>query len=378
MRTLLVFLVLCSSLALRAEETKSAVPAGPPKPLIQMAILLDTSNSMDGLIDQARGQLWKVVNEFITATRNGAKPELQVALYEYGKPTLGANTGYIRQILPFTTDLDKVSQELFALRTNGGDEYCGWVIKTACEQLAWSPAPKDLKVIFIAGNEPFTQGPVDFRDSCKNAIAKGIIVNTIHCGPYDTGIQDKWQEGALLADGKYSCIEQDKRIVHIDAPQDKEIVELNGQLNKTYIAYGAEGKKAQENQVAQDGNAAKQDTGSMSSRAASKASDYYRNSSWDLVDAMKDSGKKVEELTPEELPEEMKKMSVEERKAFVDSKVKERAGIQQKILKLNDARTQYVNEELKKRGETKDDSLEKVMSKAVHEQAEKRDFEFKK
>jgi hypothetical protein len=34
---------------------------------IQIAILLDTSSSMDGLIDQAKTQLWKVVNTFIEA-----------------------------------------------------------------------------------------------------------------------------------------------------------------------------------------------------------------------------------------------------------------------------------------------------------------------
>ena len=39
----------------------------PPKrdASIQIALLLDTSNSMDGLIDQAKSQLWSVVNEFI-------------------------------------------------------------------------------------------------------------------------------------------------------------------------------------------------------------------------------------------------------------------------------------------------------------------------
>ncbi|MEZ5022383.1 MAG: hypothetical protein R2728_03810 [Chitinophagales bacterium] len=31
---------------------------------IQIALLLDTSNSMDGLIEQAKGKLWSIVNEF--------------------------------------------------------------------------------------------------------------------------------------------------------------------------------------------------------------------------------------------------------------------------------------------------------------------------
>ena len=91
------------------------------KPLVQIAVLLDTSNSMDGLIEQAKSQLWKVCNEFIKAKQNGVAPEVHVALYEYGKSSLSSHEGYIRQIQPFTQDLDKLSEELFALRTNGGD-----------------------------------------------------------------------------------------------------------------------------------------------------------------------------------------------------------------------------------------------------------------
>src|SRR5262245_306378 len=65
------------------------------KPLVQIAVLLDTSNSMDGLIEQAKGQLWKICNEFIKAQQNGVTPEVQVALYEYGKSSLAAKDGFI-------------------------------------------------------------------------------------------------------------------------------------------------------------------------------------------------------------------------------------------------------------------------------------------
>src|SRR5437879_891126 len=86
------------------------------KPLVQIAILLDTSNSMDGLIEQAKGQLWKICNEFIKAKQNAVAPEVQVALYEYGKSSLSGESGWIRRIQPLTTDLDKISEELFALK----------------------------------------------------------------------------------------------------------------------------------------------------------------------------------------------------------------------------------------------------------------------
>ena len=63
-------------------------------PKIQVALLLDTSNSMDGLIDQARTQLWKVVGEFTTIELGGKKPTLEVALYEYGNDGLPAAGGF--------------------------------------------------------------------------------------------------------------------------------------------------------------------------------------------------------------------------------------------------------------------------------------------
>jgi uncharacterized protein with von Willebrand factor type A (vWA) domain len=52
------------------------------KNAIQLALLLDTSNSMDGLIDQAKSQFWKIVNEFATTKKNNQPVDLFVALYE--------------------------------------------------------------------------------------------------------------------------------------------------------------------------------------------------------------------------------------------------------------------------------------------------------
>ena len=346
------------------------------RPLVQMAILLDTSGSMSGLIDQARTELWAIVNEFIFAKRNGKEPELKVALYEYGKSSLPRNEGYIRMIVPFTTDLDKVSEELFALRTNGGDEYCGWVIKEATQSLNWSNSPDDLKVIFIAGNEPFTQGSVDYRQSCKAAVAKGIIVNTIHCGSPKAGIDGKWNDGAVLADGQYLNIDQSRKTIHVAAPQDKQIAELGMKLNDTYIAYGQKGTVYLERQKAQDSNAAAASKEAALGRALTKSSLYYRNELWDLVDAVNTNKIKLEDIKEEDLPENMKKMNKEERKAYIGAQAKKRVKIQQRIQELNEQRKKYVAEEMKKR-QLQGDTLGSAVIKAVRDQAKEKNFIFK-
>ena len=114
----------------------------PAKQFVKIALLLDTSNSMDGLINQAKAQLWDIVNEFTYAKcGNHTMPELQIALYEYGNDNLSPAEGYIRQVLGFSSDLDEISEKLFSLSTNGGEEYCGTVIHTSLKQLDWGKTP---------------------------------------------------------------------------------------------------------------------------------------------------------------------------------------------------------------------------------------------
>lgn len=345
------------------------------KPRIQIAILLDTSNSMDGLIDQAKTQLWRVVNEFATAKRDGKAPELQVALYEYGNTSIPAETGYVRMVLPLSTDLDKVSEQLFALRTNGGDEYCGQVIQRAARDLAWSGSNADFKAVFIAGNEPFTQGGINYQTACRDAIAKGIIVNTIFCGGSDEGINTKWKDGADLADGRYMNIDQNAVAVHVDAPQDKRIAELGTELNRTYIGYGAAGEAGKQRQAEQDVNAAAAAPSANTQRQLAKASALYTNEAWDLVDAAK-AGKKVEEMKADDLPAEMKNMSAEQKKAYVEGKAKEREKLQGEMKKLNAEREKYVAEEMKKRAASGQNTLDAAIVQAVREEAAKKNFKF--
>jgi hypothetical protein len=253
-------------------------------------------------------------------------------------------------VLPLTTDLDKVSEAMFALKTNGGDEYCGQVIGVATRQLAWSDSNKDVKCVFVAGNEPFTQGTVDFRQSCKAAAAKGITVNTIFCGSHEEGVRTFWQEGARLADGTYMNIDQNESIVVAPAPQDKELASLGVQLNATYLPYGDIKRReaASLRQKAQDANAAQSATGSAAARTAFKASQFYRNADWDIVDAVQEGKVKLEDLAEDQLPESLKRMSQEERKAQVAKLSAERKAIQSKIAKVSETRKVYLAEQERK------------------------------
>lgn len=349
------------------------------KPLVQLALLLDTSSSMDGLIDQAKAQLWKVVNQLAEAERAGSNPAVQVALFEYGNSALSADAGYVRQVLPFTTDLDKVSEALFALKTNGGEEYCGWAMKDAVNNLLWDKHDDVYRAIFIAGNEPFTQGPVDFRASVAEAASKTIFVNTIFCGNRQEGVATQWKAGAELGGGDYTNIEQGLRIAAIKAPQDEEIERLGGAINSTFIPYGAAGRLANRRQAEQDRNAgAFAAAAAPAERAAFKAKAQYSSSvAGDAVNEVVSGGKQAADLNKEELPAELQKLDAKELDAHIRRKAEERKAIQDKIGSLSEARRRYIAQQEKELAAKGASTLDAALLQSVRRQAEGKQFKFK-
>lgn len=343
----------------------------PAKQYVKIALLLDTSNSMDGLINQAKAQLWDIVNEFTHAKcGNGTRPLLQIALYEYGNDNLSSQEGYIRQVLGFSDDLDEISEKLFSLTTNGGEEYCGEVIHTSLKQLDWGKNADDLKMIFIAGNEPFTQGKLDYRDAAANAKENDVVVNTIFCGNYELGISTQWKKGAVLTGGEYMAIDHNRQVVHIDTPYDDIIIKLNSKLNSTYISYGSLGYAKKELQSVQDSNAAELEEAVAVQRAVSKSSRLYKNAQWDLVDAAETDEAVLSKLKEADLPQELRGKSKSEIKAYIAEKKTERENIQKQIQELNAKREVYIAEnQEEEKGE-----LENALMSAIKTQAGKKNY----
>lgn len=339
---------------------------------IKVALLLDTSNSMDGLIDQAKAQLWDIVNELSYAKCGDEKPNLEIALYEYGNDNLNGSEGFIRQVLEFSSDLDDISKQLFSLTTNGGNEYCGQVIETSLNQLNWGKNPDDLKLIFIAGNEPFTQGRVSYKDAAKQAINNDVTINTIFCGDYEQGIASYWKDGADLANGDYMAINQNKATTYVTTPYDDQILKLNQKLNQTYIAYGSAGKSKIKQQEIQDDNAMNYSSANAVSRTVSKSSHLYKNSTWDLVDAEKEKDFSYEKIEDDDLPNELKGKSESEIKAYVSKKREEREHIQNSIQSLNNQRRKYLAEQEK----DSENRLDNAMIKAIKTQAKAKKYKW--
>ncbi|MGC4040694.1 MAG: hypothetical protein QM710_07915 [Flavobacterium sp.] len=321
---------------------------------IQVALLLDTSNSMDGLIEQAKSRLWNIVNTLTTLKYEGKAPNIEIALYEYGNDNLSAEGNFIRQVAPLTTDLDLISEKLFSLKTNGGNEFCGAVIQDAASQLKWEDGAANMKLVYIAGNEGFNQGGVDYKESITKALRNNIYVNTIFCGNQNVGINLLWKDGADTGKGKYFNIDSNQLVRYIATPYDEQISKCNDKINDTYVGYGTMGESKKMSQMKEDMNAESVSKANKTERAVSKSKAVYKNDKWDLVDKVKQDKDAVQKLKKEELPKEYQNKTKEEISKIIADKSAEREKIQKEIGELAKKRQEYIDAESKKT-KTQDD-----------------------
>jgi len=343
-------------------------------PTIQVAILLDTSGSMDGLINQVKSKIWDIINELSKANKGKKEITLQVGLFEYGKQSISKHDGFLQMLSPLSNDLDMLSEKLFELKTNGGDEFAGKVILASVNRMQWSDNNEDdLKLIIIAGNESFEQGDIPTKFAIDKANQNNIIVNTIFCGDYNKGIALGWKKGANRSGGRYLNIQQDQQIIRIITPYDDKIIILGNQLNSTYMGYGSQAKRKKERQTTQDTNAMTESKSMLADRSIAKASAQYNNESWDITSVYEkdeEAGIKV----AREQSSHFKDMSDKEIEAEIVKKSTERAKIKSELSILEAKRTEYIKQN--KKADTND--FGSVLLKSVKEQAKQKGFVFKK
>lgn len=381
-RPLAALLSLCllapfAPLARCADEPKAAAPAADAapaddKPHIDLVICFDCSGSMGPVIETAKQKVWAIVNQTAKARPS---PVLRIGLIGYGN-AMGPFRFY-----PLTDDLDEVYKNLNTFDDRlGGDEFVGLAVHRATDDMKWHDGKQTLKLIYMVGNETAHQGPpeFDYTKTAPAAIGKGIIVNAIYCGNYDYATASpSWRELAKLAGGRYLEIAETGGVVAIATPFDDELAKLSGQLNSTYIAYGQNAAAGAGNQAAQDGNAATLGTHVAAERAISKSSPgQYGNARWDLVDRSKEKEFDVTILKDEELPDALRKLPPGERKAYVETKAKERDAIQAQVKELAAKREVFLRAESEKKGLTGDKAFDAAVQGTLKEQAEQKGFKF--
>ena len=355
--------------------------------LVQIAILLDGSGSMDGLINQARCQVWNVVSELSKASRGGKASKLEIAVYEYGG-SKGKENGYVDQLVGFTEDLDEVSRALFSLvaERGPGQEYCGQAVLKALTDLNWSASPDVYKTVFIAGNEPFDQGPTTIERALSENKDGSIVLNSIYCFDpkyaeefFKATDTQQWTAAAKLGGGMYFRIEHNHHLPEMKTPYDAKMRELNKRMNDTFVWYGDNAKKASENQQMQDRNAADMSDHAFAARMSAKIGHLYHHVHDELIDAISHGVVKLDEMPEDKMPEELKVMSPELRREFVERKIAQRNGSRRAMAEVISLRHAYLqrkmSEAIGEEGKAPQ-VLGDALVQAVRRQAKKRGFQF--
>ncbi|MCG3864518.1 MULTISPECIES: vWA domain-containing protein [unclassified Photobacterium] len=357
-----------------AKNKTTPMPFTRTGPTIQVAILLDASGSMGGLINQAREQIWLIINAIATANKHDHPVTLQVALFEYGVEHQSKHDGYLRLLSPLTSDLDQFSEALFAIKIGGSKEYAPQVIQEATNRLQWSKHPDDLRLIIIAGNEEFQQGDIPISHAIPLAVSNGIVVNTLYCGPHLKGRELQWATPALLGHGNYLNIDHKKKAPQIETPYDDDIIELGRQLNETYIGYGAKGSSKKNQQLAQDTNASSLSKSSSAERSIAKAGKQYKTQDWDLISLAQEN---LEQGLTYAKKDQQHYRGLNDQQIIgkLKRQIAQREKLQQQISALEQQRKTFIKQS-KNTKKTQKDDLGNAIILTIQDQAKSKGFSF--
>ena len=337
---------------------------------LEMVFVLDTTGSMGGLIDGAKQRIWGIINDVM---QKPSKPRVRVGLVAYRDN----GDEYVTKLLAITEDLDKVYTTLMDYRADGGGDTPENVRKALAEGVrnaGWTPSKNGLaQIVFLVGDAPpqnYQQEP-DVLVTTAEAVRKNMIVNTIQCGN-ENGTKEVWQSIALRGEGKYFAIAQDGGVQAISTPYDTKLADLAAKLGKTYVTYGAKDKRdsqvhaqaVSESRITMDAS-----MGAQAERAVNKAVNSFQYDG-DLVQDVENEAVKIEDVKTENLPEDMQKMSVSERKKVIEKRIEERKAIRAEILSLSKQRDEYVATERAKRGSK--NGFDTAVAQALKEQLAKK------
>ena len=354
--------------ALCAHAGDEEAAAAPRQSDVEVVFVLDTTGSMGGLIEGAKQKIWSIANEI---AKGKPTPKIKMGLVAYRDK----GDQYVARAFDLSANLDRTYRDLLSLRAAGGGDDPEHVLKAldeAVERVSWSKDTKTFKVVYLVGDAPphFNYGDTPTLERIlENAVRKGIIVNSIQCGT-SADTSAAWQKIARLGEGKYLAIAQDGGVVALATPYDERIAALNSKLESTALAYGARRAEAAADMALSRSVLGMAGGAAMSPASAERAIFKSRAG----FDPDRDLGKAVEEkrldlakLEDSELPDALRGLSPEARKARIDATLAERRKIKSELDALADRRAAYLRREAPRTAQG--DSFDARLVDSLKEQA---------
>ena len=345
-------IILCSTLAAgtilglgRADEPVKK----DTKPQVEVVFCLDTTGSMGGLIDAAKAKIWAISNQIA-----GGKPtpNLKIGLVAFRD----RGDEYITKIFPLTEDLDSIHGSLMGLRAKGGGDFpesVNQALHESVTKIKWSTDKKTLKIIFLVGDAPPHMDypdDVKYPETCKLAVTRDIIINSIQCGNHPQ-TKTEFEKICRLAEGSYVQIDaKGGPVITVATPYDADLAKINTELAKSTLVYG-------ESKMRADGKAKAAHAAGLAPEAAAERAGFASKTgmaaSYDLLDSIKSGKVKLETLKEKELPDELQKLAPKDRKAYLDKLDQRRQELLKKAADLDKQRGAFIAKKLAEQKKTR-------------------------
>jgi hypothetical protein len=363
--------LLAAGLAVAVAPT-FAVPMPTKKPPVEVVFCLDTTGSMSGLISAAKAKIWAISNQIASGKPT---PDLKIGLVAYRD----RKDAYVTQVFDLTEDLDAVHANLQKFQaTGGGDgpESVNQALNEAVTRIKWSEDNKVLKIIFLVGDAPPHMDypdDVKYPATCKAAVKKNLIINTIQCGTLASATT-VWKDIAAKAEGSYVAIPQNGGAVVVATPFDKRLGEINTELARTTLPFG-------ETKAREAGEDKAHAAAGLGAEAAAERAGFLaktgKAAAYDLLDNIKSGKVKLETLKKEELPRELRDKTLAQQKEFLKKLDKRRTRLNKEVLELDKKRAEFI---ARKRAEMEKDKkpsgFDKEVLDLLRKQAKKHDIDY--
>jgi len=355
------------------------IPTDPPidhhltaieNPKVDVVFVLDTTGSMEGLIQTAKEKIWSIATTMASAQQ---APQIRIGLVAYRD----RGDSYVTKVVDLSADLDSVYATLMDFQAAGGGdtpEDVNRALYDAVHNMSWSQDSQAYQAIFLVGDAPphMDYNAVRYPEIVASALEKGIVINTIQCGEIGTTV-DPWTQIASLSHGKFFQVEQAGGAVAFTTPFDEEIAALSAKLDNTRLYYGTEKEKdkmrekvaATEKLHEGASFASRARRGAFNASLGGRANLLGEN---ELIAAVASGSVDLSELEEDALPEALKPMAPAEQEAFVAGLAEERQDLQRQIRELADDRDGYLSKKVEEAGGLKS-SLDQKLYDAVKEQA---------
>ena len=332
-----------SFFALNATLAQAAVQQAQER--VEVAFVLDTTGSMADLIDGAKKKIWSIAS---TVVDTNPDADIAMALVAYRD----RGDDYVVQTTQLSEDIQGLYGKLVKLEADGGGdkpESVNEALDNAIRDLKWSSGDHVKRIVFLVGDAP---PHMDYEQErqypriLKDAKDRDIIVNTVQAGDM-VETTPVWKEIAQYGGGRYMAIPQSGGdVVVIISPYDDEILELQGEMDQTVVPYGRlEQREDISRKMIEKAAAApsvKLDNSKFYSRRALKKEVITGG---DLIGDVRNNAVSLDGLADAEMPEELRKLSKDERKAYVAERLDKRTKMEARMTELINKRDIFVVEE---------------------------------